>query len=177
MAAALVFLVAVVVLWALFRFRRRTTLAEAWTPRPLEDARLVYAERLFRSEDPPLAAKVDRVYRRGEMLFLVELKTRATHRVYPSDVIELSAQRVAIEGVTHEQVSDVAWVLTEGTDGASHRACQVRLMSRKDVVALHARRARLLSGELEPLRCRSQRTCAGCGLRTQCDLAGDLAHR
>jgi hypothetical protein len=177
MAAVLVILVAVVVLWALVRFRRRSTVAEAWTPGPLEDARLVYAERLFRSEDPPLVAKVDRVYRRGQVLFLVELKTRATHRVYPSDVIELSAQRVAIECETHERVSDVAWVLTEGTDGASRRACQVRLMSRDDVLALHARRARLLCGQAEPLRCRSKSTCAGCSLRTPCDLASDLAHR
>lgn len=51
------------------------------------------------------------VYRdRAGRLTLVELKTRGRDAVYPSDVIELSAQRAALMAATGETVSAHAYV-------------------------------------------------------------------
>ena len=89
-----------VVLFAFWLRRLRQHMTErAWRPRELKNARLIYAEKLFRTWRPfPLVAKVDRAYLLGEIIVLVELKTRKAPTVYRSDIIELSAQRVAIEG-------------------------------------------------------------------------------
>lgn len=82
-------------------------------PRELRRAELVYSEALFRVEVPePISARVDRSYqRRDGMLVLLELKTRRHARVYLSDVIELSAQRVAQSGALGQPVSAHAYVL------------------------------------------------------------------
>jgi hypothetical protein len=154
---------------------RRPATAEDWMPRELCGARLVYAERLFRSQAPPVAAKVDRVYRCDGRLMLVELKTRAGQHVHASDVIELSAQRVAVESETGEQVADVAWVLMQRLDGSARVVRPVALMSREHIRAMVLRRERLLAGHLEAARCRNARLCETCGLRRECDENGDLA--
>ncbi|MDR1425236.1 MAG: hypothetical protein LBI92_11640 [Azoarcus sp.] len=75
-----------------YRWRRKW----GWIPRELRDAELAYAEKLFKAFGPVvLTAKVDRAYRKRDgAIVLVELKTRRRLRSYPSDVIELSAQRV-----------------------------------------------------------------------------------
>lgn len=124
--AVVCFVVFVVVLWW-----------HLW-PRPPEEelppelcgTRLVYAERLFCSLGPvSITAKVDRVYRNAkEALILVGLKTRKANRAYRSDVIELSAQRLALMGQTGEAVADHAYVLTERPDGRRTGCHRVRLM-------------------------------------------------
>ncbi len=90
--------------WLLLWWRRRWS---AWLPRELRHAELAYAEKLFRATGPiVLTAKVDRAYRlEGGVLVLLELKTRGFNRPYRSDVIELSAQRVAIMKQTGEAES------------------------------------------------------------------------
>ena len=84
-------------------------------PPELRTAQLIYAERLFRSTGlVSITAKVDRVYRNGaNELVLLELKTRCASRAYLSDVIELSAQRIAVMAQTGEPVSGHGYVLIE----------------------------------------------------------------
>ena len=67
-------------------------------PAALRDAELVYVEKTFRTTSPvPIAAKLDRAYRLPSgQLVLVELKTRWNGGPNLSDVIQLSAQRVAL---------------------------------------------------------------------------------
>jgi hypothetical protein len=70
------------------------------TDRPvLRDAELFCVESQFRSKSRwPIVARVDRAYRLPSgLVVLVELKTRSTPAVRTSDVIQLSAQRVAVE--------------------------------------------------------------------------------
>jgi CRISPR-associated exonuclease Cas4 len=101
---------------------------------------LAFAERLFRSEGPvPLVAKLDRAYRNAAgVLVLIELKTRVTSRAYGSEVIELSAQRLALAAQTGDVVSDYAYVLTQHPDGRRTGWHLVRLLAHADVVALEA---------------------------------------
>src|SRR5688500_6177857 len=79
---------------------------KTWLPSELKNAELVYMERLFKAQSPlRLTARVDRGYRRPSgAITLLEFKTRSVDRPYFSDVIELSAQRVAVEAQTAEPV-------------------------------------------------------------------------
>lgn len=81
---------------------RLSGLDDAWLPMELRDAALVYTERVFRARPPvPIAAKLDRGYRNADgVIILVERKTRRLSCSYLSDIIELSAQRVAVQAQT-----------------------------------------------------------------------------
>ena len=86
----------------------RAALAERMSrPRALRDATLIYMEKQFRISNPVgLVAKLDRAYRMPSgMIVLVEFKTRRLDRPLLSDVIQLSAQRMALMGQTGQTVA------------------------------------------------------------------------
>jgi CRISPR-associated exonuclease Cas4 len=94
---------------------------------------------------------VVRAYRNAAgALVLVELKTRKRHQTYPSDVIELSAQRVALAAQTGELVVSHAYVLTVRVDDHSEKYHRVSLMTVAAVIALATRREELLVGNVVP---------------------------
>jgi len=132
----------------------------------LRRASIAYAEKTFRSRKHTLVAKLDRAYRVGGTLHLIELKTRKWHRVYRSDIIELSAQRVALHDDTGEEVSDVAFVVTQvGRDRRAHR---VRLLSSDEVLAIQRRRRDILRGTVTPDYAPRDGVCNGCALKEKC---------
>lgn len=94
---------------------------------------------------------------------LVELKTRSPAVVRTSNVIQLSAQRVAVEDELGVPVSDEAFVLIPGRHSALPIARAVRLMSRVQVDALAAKRRRLMDGLDRPRWCESEQVCHRCG--------------
>ncbi len=146
-------------------------LNDAGLPPELRGARLVYAERLFRSRGPvSITAKADRAYRNAKgALVLVELKTRKANRTYRSDVIELSAQRLALMDQTGERVTDHAYVLTERPDGRRTGCHRVRLMEPVDLIALVAQREQLLAGKVEPQTTCAPGMCQKCAFVRTCD--------
>jgi hypothetical protein len=150
--------------------RRGVDPCVAVLPPELRRTRLVYAERLFRSVGAvSITAKVDRVYRNAAgALVLVELKTRTANRAYQSDVIELSAQRVALMAQTGEVVAPHAYVLME-SPGVCRTGCQrVRLMAHIDLIALAARRQELFAGKVEPQPTCSSGMCRKCVFVHRC---------
>jgi hypothetical protein len=140
-------------------------------PPELRRARLVYAERLFRADGAvSITAKVDRVYRKAACaLVLVELKTRTANRVHWSDVIELSAQRVALTAQTGEIVADHAYVLTAHPDSCRTEWHRIRLMAHIDLIALATRRRDLVAGKVEPEPACSPGMCRKCAFVRPCD--------
>jgi CRISPR-associated exonuclease Cas4 len=115
-----------------------------------------------------LTAKVDRGYRDpAGIIILVELKNRQRDRVSPSDVIELSAQRVAVMAETGGQVALHAYVIVQGPSGRRvvHR---VGLLDVVEVGALIQRRESILIGRATPRCSRSVRLCRGCGFLRRC---------
>ena len=144
--------------------------ANAWPPQELRTAKLAYAERLFRSNGRiRISARVDRAYRdHAGQLTLVELKTRDRDTIYPSDVIELSSQRVALMAATGETVRTRAYVLVQGIDGDGWRVHRVDLLTQVHVVALAERRLALLSGEAQARRTCIQGLCDGCAFVKPC---------
>lgn len=141
----------------------------AWRPPPLRNATLRYSERSFTTRTPfHLVARVDRGYELDGRIILVEFKTRTRSRVYASDVIELSAQRLALQGETGQTVSDTAFVLVEHGQPARRDALPVKLLTVDAMRALHERRAALLSGAALPAPPETQGLCRTCGHADRC---------
>ena len=157
--------------------QRRRAVDRWWRPRDLQDAPVVFSERTFRIWRPfPLAARVDRGMQVGGEIVLVELKTRARHVVYRSDVIELSAQKLAIEDEGAWPVSSLAYVVTEQRGTRSRKTYQVALWDRDALSRLARRRSAILNGDLNPKSAEHVALCRGCALRQACrDRFGPIA--
>lgn len=154
--------------------RRRPSGERASRPRELANAELVYMEKLFRIREPiRLVAKVDRVYRLpGGSLVLVELKTRGQDRPYLSDIIQLSAQRLALEVQTGAVVKPYAFVSVLG-QSREMRSHQIRLLNAAAVVDLHRRREAILASRVPAAYASTESACRGCALQSRCDHFGD----
>ncbi len=166
-----------VALGLLLRLRKRQTRGVERRSRPaaLRDAELVYVEKTFRTTSPVLiAAKLDRAYRLPSgQLVLVELKTRWNGGPNLSDVIQLSAQRVALSAATGQTVASEAFVLIARPGvRRSPVAHRVDLMSADQVVALVRRREAILADRISPRCTEEVGHCRGCAFRNQCDRAG-----
>lgn len=167
--------VCVTAAWVAARIvRRRSVKVDQWMPEALKDHTLAYSERTFMSGDErPVVARVDRAYRaQSGLIVLVELKTRQAARVHPSDIIELSAQRVALEGQTGEPVARIAWVVVERAPRRT--AHRVTLMSPQEVSDLASRRDALLAGTESPKYPATRGVCASCAHRRRCRRGADL---
>lgn len=166
---------ACVIAFALHRLRgsaaRATELASR--PRELAGARLLYMEKQFRVRQPvSLVARIDRAYRAADgTIVLVELKTRWRNRPYATDMVQLSAQRMALEGQTGQPVAEHAFVTVQRpTEEASERRShRVQLMEPAKVVALYRRRQDIIAGRVEPRYADPSRACKGCASRARCD--------
>ena len=158
------------VIWWRCRRPRPQRDGAAWHPQELRTAKLAYAERLFRSNGRiRISARVDRAYRdQAGQLTLVELKTRGRDTIYPSDVIELSAQRVALMAATGEAVSARAYVLVQGIDGEGRRVHWVDLLTQAQVASLAERHQALLSGEAHARRTCIRGLCDSCAFAKPC---------
>lgn len=159
----------VLALWVV-RLARRVRGTREGLPPELRSAELVFAERLFRIEVPvALTAKVDRAYRRPDGVFvLLELKTRARAKVFLSDVIELSVQRLALSGAEDVPVSAYGYVLIQDPDGRRLACRRVQLLSATQVAALDQRRRQLLAGTVAPQSNGAPALCPHCAHRSRC---------
>lgn len=176
-AAAITVLVAVV---AVVAARRRNGAAVAGElasrPAALAGAKLLYMEKQFRIRGPvPLVARVDRAYRDVDgALVPVELKTRWRNRPYLTDVIQLSVQRMVIEGQTGQRVATHGFVTIQRPRGpALPRSHRVELMGAPEVVALNRRREDIIGGATSPRYASSRSACKGCAFRSRCDRGGE----
>lgn len=172
--AAWALLTLTVALVTVITFRRRSAAQvdydeRAGRPRGLIDAELIYMEKRFDVAEPVrLSARLDRAYRkRSGLIVLVELKTRAVGRAFPSDVIQLSAQKLALERKTGQIVAQHGYVMAQAPSGA-REAHRVQLISEKAVVALVRRREALLAGLINPRSAASAELCRTCAYRRIC---------
>lgn len=161
-------------LWMIVALRRRRAaradrMEWAGNPSELRDAELRYLEKRFDVSEPVrLSTKLDRAYRMPSgVVVLLELKTRSVSRVFPSDVIQLSAQRLALERKTRHVVAHHGYVVTQTPDGA-REAHRVRLVSEEAVVALVRRREAILAGWINPRPAASIGVCRTCAYRSIC---------
>lgn len=152
---------------------RRAALADrmerASRPPDLRDAELLYLEKRFDTSEPVrLSARLDRAYRMPSgLIVLLELKTRNVNRAFPSDVIQLSAQRLALERKSQQVVARHGYVVAQMPDGA-REAHRVQLVSGEAVVALVRRREAILAGRINPRPAASVGVCRTCAYRSIC---------
>ena len=164
--------VALVMAWRRSLKTRAARAERASRPAALWDAELVYMERLFRISRPVgLVAKLDRAYRMPSgLLVLVEFKTRWSNQPFLSDVIQLSAQRMAVMVQTGQSVASYGYVMVKSPiRRALTIAHRVQLMTDEQVVTLVKRREDILAGRVLPRRTLSRNTCLTCAFRVQCD--------
>lgn len=136
----------------------------------LAQSKLLFAEQTFVIRRPfKLAVRVDRVYDDGASLILVELKTRSCRAAYETDVIELSAQRVAVMHSTKRNVSEHGYVLVLHPFSREQSLLRVTLLSESNVVAFTSRRKHLLAGQAEPRRPNDPTRCSHCEYKAECD--------
>jgi CRISPR-associated exonuclease Cas4 len=136
-----------------------------WRPALLQDATLEFV-----SKGPLLfGARVDRAYRIGDgLLLLAEFKSRCRARVYASDIIELSVQKLAIEGAGSNRVAQTGYVVIQNPRTRERTAMGVKLLSRDAVLRLARRRHALLSGTVVARRTPQIKICAACPYQTEC---------
>ena len=167
----------VTALGLLLHLRRRQARCVERRSRPavLRDAELIHIEKTVRMTRPvAITAKLDRAYRLPSgSLVLVELKTRWTGKPSFSDVIQLSAQRVALSAATGQTVSPEAFVLiARPSIRRAPSAHRVDLLSADQVVALVRRRQAILSDRASPRYAAEASHCHTCAFRSQCEGAG-----
>jgi CRISPR-associated exonuclease Cas4 len=152
--------------------RRRAARAERMSrPRELRDAELMYMEKRFRIRRPVhLVAQLDRAYRAPDgALVLVELKTRWGGPQL-SDIIQMSAQRMVVEGETGQPVARHGFVMVERPDAQrSLRSHRVQLWDAAQMVALARRREAVLNDLASPRHAARIETCRRCLYRSECD--------
>lgn len=141
-----------------------------WLPETLRHGELVLAEPKAMKMDAPVmaVAKVDRAYRAGNVVVPVEFKTRRRHRVYDTDIAELSVQRLVLEANRFGPVADIAYVVTEDPLTRTRARHAVRLISRDATATLIRRYHAIASGDEPGEMTDDSRRCAGCGHRRRC---------
>src|SRR5438132_6789327 len=165
----LLLLIAGLIGWKMARRWRARVSEEKWRPQELQHARLAFAEKTFKTWWPiRLIARVDRGYWLNRELHLAEFKTRARAVAYSSDVIELSAQRLAIEKSTGDRVSEIGYVLAQDVLGKRRSVHKVRLLPRAGVIAVARRREAILKGHVVPRYTSSRPLCSHCAYRAEC---------
>ena len=161
-----VLVVTLTILVGAWHFVRRGKLRadeQAWRPSVLTKASIEYAEQRFYAERPfRLVAKVDRAYRTPGGLVLTELKQRRRRRAYPSDVIQLSAQKLAIERSIEQRVSRGAYVVVEDPATSRRTSIAVRLAGEAEVVALAEHYEQVMSGAVIPEKANRLSLCRSC---------------
>jgi hypothetical protein len=167
-AAVAALLIACAVVFAKLR-QGRAAGDERGLPRELVGAEIAYAEHTFRSARHRLVAKIDRAYRVGGELKLMELKTRARDLVYMSDVLELSVQRIAVQDETGEPVCPDAWVIVQNSNTARRRPHSVELFGREEISVMAQRFRELSAGRVDaPCPAKSPAQCRHCAHRQRC---------
>jgi CRISPR-associated exonuclease Cas4 len=142
---------------------------ERWLPAEIAAGKLMFSEQVFTGPAyMPVVARVDRVYMAGAQLHLVELKVRRGVRVHETDVIELSAQRVAVQASTGMDVSLKGFVMIEHPDSHRRVVRKANLLTEEQVAWLIARRRAILDGTEQPAEADAKGRCTRCEYRREC---------
>lgn len=137
--------------------------------------RMVFAEKTFSITHPiRLVARIDRAYDVGGKLTLLELKTRMNNQVYESDIIELSAQRLAVQSATGRPVKDQAYVEIHDTTSRRRAIHRVTLHPKDQITEIAHRRRLLLAGAIPPRGPANIARCTQCEYHNECSALGGL---
>ena len=151
--------------------RRRPRLRDdAWLPAELRGAALVYSEREFTANRPVrIGAWIDRAYALPSgALVLVEFKRRERPVAFLADVVQLSAQKLAIERAGAGQVAPHGYVAVVHPWSGRITPLPVLLEDEAAVVARYHRAAKVLSGVSTPTKTHDHVLCLDCAFQPKC---------
>jgi len=152
-----------------FRRVRSWLATSCWRSFDINDCRLLFAERSFSINAPiNLTVRVDRAYHDGIAMILMELKTRVEERIYASDVIELSAQRLAVEYSTGERMHDFGYIVLQHPMTHRRTIHTVSLLSQTEVIGIANRQRLLVGGALPPRHAGNPECCRRCEYQPEC---------
>lgn len=141
-------------------------------PAEIANGKLVISEKVFyRQGSRPFAAKTDQGFLTPEgWLVLVETKTR--RRMSASDLVQLSAQAVAIAGSKGNRWRVANWGYVRlAPEGAKSYYQRVELMHASRVDQLWDRWRALKDGQVNPVARPKPSRCSKCALKTKCPSA------
>lgn len=170
-AAAIALVLALIALAGLFLSARRGSAGreEQWLPREIRGAERAYSEARFESKRHGLVARLDRAYRGGGVLHLVELKTRGYYAAHASDVIELSVQRIVLQAQTGEFVSPIAYVAVQKGGQGTPKPIRVDLLEEPAIMEMRRRLVEVRNGRGgTPQPAPRPKACEKCGHRATC---------
>ena len=156
--------------WVVTRQQRLKLREQSWLPEELKAASLEFAERVFYTKWPfRLYAKIDRVYRTADgALVLTELKRRFKRQAYRSDVVELSAQKLAIERGAKRSVAATGFVVVEHPGTSERTPIRVTLLREDELTTLSRRYQLLVNGTVTPDKANDVRLCRSCAYVDRC---------
>jgi CRISPR-associated exonuclease Cas4 len=165
--------------WVVTRQQRLKLGEQAWLPEELKAASLEFAERVFYTRWPfRLYAKIDRAYRTPDgAIVLTELKRRFKRQAYQSDVVELSAQKLAIERGAGRRVAATGFVVVEHPGTSERTPILVTLLQGDDLTTLSRRYQLLVNGTATPDKANNVRLCRSCAYVDRCKPDVLLGHR
>lgn len=142
---------------------------ERWLPVAIADGKLIFSEQTFTGPAHfPIVARVDRAYASGRQIHLVELKARRDIRLHETDIIEMSAQRVAVQASTGMDVSLTGFVMIEHPENHRRVVRATNLLSDEQIAGLEVRRRAILNGIETPREAFSKTRCLRCEYRSEC---------
>lgn len=117
-------------------------------------------------EPIPLCGAPDVVWRRkgSSTLIVGDYKSRANHRIYESDIIQLSVYRFLLLHTQEKAVADYGYI--HFNDGSRRR---VKLLREKQISKLYERYRKVLAGNIEPAKVCRNEYCRHCSHRAICN--------
>lgn len=139
-----------------------------WLPDELKAGRVVLVEKNLLADDPyPVVGRPDQVYRLDSGLHVpLENKNRDEHRVYETDIAQLSLQAWLLRR-NGMPTAPFGFVAINSRRTGQRKALRVELRDDAYCERLIARYLALIDGRLHPRRSRG-RKCDTCGHRRAC---------
>jgi CRISPR-associated exonuclease Cas4 len=159
------------ILWRSWKAAGAQREEQDWLPARLRAATLSFSEKKFFEDGPyPLVARVDRAYLTpdGETV-LADFKRRSAKRTFESDMVEISAQRVAMMANGVNRVSRLAYVVVVDSRTGTKTAIPIQLEDEHQIQDRIRRFIAIQDGRIAPRSTSSAAICRRCGHQTYCD--------
>lgn len=121
-------------------------------------------EHLLKITDPvPLCGKPDVVWmNRKGILIVGDYKSRCDHKIYDSDVIQLSVYRLLVEKTQQKPVASFGYIHFK------EASRKVKLLSEQEIIDLYRRYWKVMEGQGKPNKAESTSYCQHCSHESRC---------
>jgi CRISPR/Cas system-associated exonuclease Cas4 (RecB family) len=122
-------------------------------------------ERFLKITNPvPLCGKPDVVWEAHDGILIVgDYKSRKNHKVYQSEVIQLSVYKLLVEKTQNRPVADYGFIHFK-----NRHMVKVNLMKEKEIIALHHRYWSIKDGRIKPCMAETPNYCRYCSHNEKC---------